>query len=234
LVLAVEGLVVLRSAPIIFVCGAAAFASLLRWSSRRRIEVEQALDLPRQLEAARSLLAEAPDRARQLAERVAALSRSNLTANAAWEVVAWAELEQGHAEAAAATLRRARPASDVDVHCLASVEAARGRTRQAIGLLERARGLQGLSLDAIKFLIDLHAQLGALEAACAVASAEIATLDPDDTRRVIEAAFDAGALASATKLADELFAFTGCPDDAVSHAYGLVRLGDRTRPSARS
>jgi len=209
LVLAIEGLVVVRSAAMIFIFGIAAFASLFRWSSRRRIEAEQALDLPKHLEAARAALAEDPERAKHLAERVAMASHSNRTENAAWEVVAWAELEQGQPEAASATLRRIRPASDVDVHCSASVEAARGHTRHAIGLLERARSVQGLSVDAIKFLIDLHAKLGALDAACAVASAEIAVLGPDDTQRVIEAAFDAGALSSATKLADELFAFAG-------------------------
>jgi hypothetical protein len=45
---------------------------------------------------------------------------------------------------------------------------------------------------------------------------------------VIEAAFEAEALALATKLAGELFAMTGSPDDAVNQAYGLARLGDRT------
>ncbi|MEI9938307.1 MAG: hypothetical protein WDO69_13890 [Pseudomonadota bacterium] len=230
LVMAVEGLVVLRSAPVIFVFGAAAFASLLRWSSRRRIEAELALGLPKQLETARSLLADYPERAGHLATSVAMLSRSNLTANAAWQVVAWAELEQGCPEGALAALHRVRPASDVDPYCLASVEAARGHTHRAIGLLERGRDLRILSVDAIKFLIDLHARLGALDAACKVACAEMMTLDPEDTRRVIQAAFEANAWASATKLADELFAFTGCADDAVSHAYGLVRLGDRATP----
>jgi hypothetical protein len=223
LMLAVDGLVILRSAPVLFIFGAAAFASLLRWSNQRRSDIERALGLPKQLETARSLLPDDPERAKHLAMDVARLSRSNLTANAAWEVVAWAELEQGCPESALFTLRRIRPASQVDVHCLASVVAARGQTRLAIGLLARAHRVQGLSVVALKLLIDLHAQLGAFDAACAVASAELAALDPDDVRRVIEAAFAANAIAAASKLSDELFALTGCIADAGSHAYGLVR-----------
>ena len=79
---------------------------------------------------------------------------TNLTANAAWEIVAWAELEQEHPEKAYGTLRRIRPAADVDTYCLAAVEAARGQIRHAIGLLERARSSRKLCLDAIKLLID--------------------------------------------------------------------------------
>jgi len=226
LVLAVEGLVVLHSAPVIFIFGAAAFASLLRWSSRRRVEAEQALDLPGNLATARSLLKEQPERAKQLAERVAALSRSNTTANAAWELMAWAELEQGRAESALPLLLRIRPVTDVDAYCLASAEAALGQTRRAIDILESARELRSLHVAALKLLIDLHAKLGAFDAACAVASSELAALDPHDVRCVIEAAFEASAFDSGTKLAGELFAATGCPDDAVKHEYGLIRLRD--------
>lgn len=228
LVIALEGLVVLRSAPVIFVFGAAAVASLFSWAEQRRREIEQALDLPNQLVRARGLLATGEyEPARQLATRVGARASSNGTANAAWELVAWAELELGFAERAHATLGRIRPASEVDNYCLAAVQAARGQTRHAIGLLERASALKDM-LQATKLLIDLHARLGSFDRACAVASAGLAVLAPDDTRRVIEAAFEANAFGPATKLAGELFAVTGSPDDAVSHAYGLARLGDRT------
>jgi Zn-dependent protease len=229
LVISVEGLVVVRSAPIIFLFGAAALASLVRFAGQRRLETERALELPEQLQRARALLSRGEaERARQLATRIGVRACTNVTANAAWEIVAWAELEQEHPEKAFGTLRRIRPAADVDTYCLAAVEAARGQVRHAIGLLERARSSRKLCLDAIKLLIDLHVQIGALDHACTVASAELADLDPDDTRRVIETAFELSAFAPATKLAGELFALTGSPDDAVSHAYGLARLGDRT------
>jgi hypothetical protein len=226
LVFAIEGLAVLRSAPVIFVFGVAAAASLFAWGQQRRVELEDRLDLPSQLEQARRLFAHGDsERARQLATRVGELARANATANLAWELAAWAELELGLAEEAHGTLGRIRPASDVDDYCLAAVQAARGQIRNAIGLLERAPQLE---LNATKLLIDLYARLGSFERACAVASGGMAILDPDDTRRVIEAAFEADAFGPATKLAGELFAVTASPDDAVSHAYGLARLGDRT------
>ena len=229
LVLSVEGLFVLHSAVMILVFGPAAFASLFAWAKQRRIDVERELGLPKHIEQARYLLSSgALERSRQLGTSVARRARTNATANAAWEVVAWAELGLGRTEEAADTLSRIRPAPDVDRYCLAAVEAARGHPRRAIRLLETARDSKTLSADAIKLLIDLHAGLGSLDCACAVASAELANLDPEDTRRVIEAAFEAEVFAPATKLAGELFTLTGSPDDAVSQAYGLARLGDRT------
>jgi Zn-dependent protease len=229
LAIAVEGLLVLHNAPMIFVFGTAALVSLLGWSRQRRVDAEQALSLPEQVQAARAWLAQGePERARQLATRIGVRAGTNGTANAAWEIVAWAELELGRSEKALGTLGRIRPASEIPSYCLAAVEAALGRDRHAIGLLERARSREKLTVDAIKLLIDLHARVGSLDRACAVASAELAVLDPDDTRRVIEAAFEEHAFSPATKLASELFALTGSPDDAVSQAYGLARLGDRT------
>ncbi|HTA93344.1 MAG TPA: hypothetical protein VK745_27390 [Polyangiaceae bacterium] len=228
LVIAIQGLAVLRSAPTIFLFGAAAIVSLLGWAQQRRVEAEQALGLPGQLETARRLLADGEyERARQLATRIGVRACSNNTANAAWEQVAWAELGLGLADRAYCTLSRTRPASDVNGYCLAAVQAARGEIRHAIGLLERALG-RDVERNATKLLIDLHARLGAFEQACRVASAGLSALDPDETRRVIEAAFEAEAFGPATELAGELAAITGSPDDAVSHAYGLARLGDRT------
>jgi Zn-dependent protease len=229
LVLSIEGLFVLHSAAMLFVFGPAAFASLHAWARRRSIDFEQKLGLATQIEQARQMLLDGePERSRQLGTRVAQRARTNTTANAAWEIMAWAELGLGRAAQAYETLGRVRPISEVDRYCLAAVEAARGQLRRAIGLLETARSGRALCAEAIKLLIDLHARVGSLERACAVASAEMADLDPDDTRRVIEAAFEAEAFAPATKLAAELFAVTGSPDDAVSQAYGLARLGDRT------
>jgi Zn-dependent protease len=229
LVLSIEGLFVLRNAAMILVFGPAAFASLLAWTKQRRVDMDRTLDLPTQMERARWLLANGePERSRQLANRVAQRASTSTTANAAWEVVAWAELGLGRSAEAYEAIGRVRPIVDVDRYCLAAVEAARGQTRRAIALLETARSVHALCGDAIKLLIDLYARLGSVDSACAVASTEMAALDPDDIRRVVEAAFEAEAFAPATKLAGELYAVTGSPDDAVSQAYGLARLGDRT------
>ncbi len=229
MVIALEGLFVVRSVALVFVFGSAAFASLFDWAKQRRAEIEDALGLPAHLEEARHFLADGePERARQLATRVGVRAHANATANQAWEVVAWAELELGNAQDAYRTLGRIEPAADVPSYVLAAVEGARGEVRHAIGLLERARATSELSVGALKLLIDLHVRTGALERACDVASGALSALEAEDTRRVIEAALEANALVPATKLAGELFALTGSPDDAVCHAYGLARLGDRS------
>jgi hypothetical protein len=230
LALSVEGLFVLRNAALLFVFGPAAFASFMAWTRQRRMNAELELGLPEQMERARSLLASGEsERSRRLALLLTQRARINATANAAWEIVAWSELQLGRTAEAFEAVGRVRPASDVDPFCLAAVEAARGQPRRAVKILEAARTAQTLCPDAIKLLIDLHARLGSLDRACVVASAEMTALEPPDTRRVIEAAFEAQEFAQASKLAGELFALNGCPDDAVSQAYGLARLGDRTR-----
>jgi tetratricopeptide (TPR) repeat protein len=230
LAMAFEGLVVLHHAALGFVFAAAASASFVDWVKQRRVDAELALDLPEQLERAQLLVQSgAFEPARQLATRVGVRALRNPTANSAWELVAWAELLAGDIDEAYATLGRIQPATDVPSHVLAAVEAARGNTRHAIGLLQRARAHQGLSLAALKLLIDLYARTGSFERACEVAGASLGKLDVEDTRRVVEAALEANAFSAAAKLAGELFSITASPDDAVSHAYGLARLGERTR-----
>jgi Zn-dependent protease len=232
-VIAVEGLAVVRSAALTFLFGAAAVASWFSWAQQRRDEVERALELPRKLDEARRLLAsEDADAARSLAIRVAQSARCNATANAAWEVAAWAELGRGRPEDAHRALERVQPATAVSNYCLAAVEAERGQPQRAIALLEREQRSGSLKAEGAKLLIDLHARLGNWQAACNVGGSTLLLLEPEDVRGVIEAAFAWSALASGTKLAEQLFAVTGSPDDAVSQAYGLARMGDNK--SARS
>jgi len=232
-VIAVEGLAVVRSAALAFLFGAAAVASWFSWAQQRRDEVERTLELPRKLEEARRLLAsENADAARSLAIRVAQSARSNATANAAWEIAAWAALGLGRPEDAYRALQSIQPASAVSNYCWAAVEAERGQPQRAIALLERDQRGRSLNAEGAKLLIDLHARVGNLQAACNVGGSELERLEPDDVRRVIEVAFAWNAFASGAKLAEELFAVTGSPHDAVSQAYGLARMGDNK--SARS
>jgi hypothetical protein len=235
LIIAVEGLIVLHNAPLLFVFGAAACASLFAWVNRRRLQLEQALELPQLLEKARRLLASGePELARQLATRVGMRALRNSTANSAWETVAWAELDLDCAERAYAALGHVRPAADLSSYCLAAVHAARGQVRQAIGLLERAHGSEKPNVEAIKLLIDLHVQLGSFDRACSVAGAALTLLDPKDTRRVLQAAFAQAAFVDATGLARELYRITGDPIDAASHAFGRAHLGQQLGRLARS
>jgi Zn-dependent protease len=229
LVVSIGGLFWLRNAGMLLVFGACAFASLFDWTKLRRAEAERELGLPQLIARARQWLASGElERSRRLGVLIARRARTNATAKAGWEIVAWSELGLDRFAAAHESLGRVRPASDVDSYCLAAVEAARGQSRRAISLLESGWTGRTRCTEATKLLIDLHAGLGALDRACAVASSELGALGPEDVRRVIDAAFEASAIAPATKLAGELFGVTGDPEDAFSQAYGLARLGDRT------
>jgi tetratricopeptide (TPR) repeat protein len=165
-----------------------------------------------------------------LANSVTAQARSNATANEAWHLTAWAELELGQAHEARASLQRVVPSYSVDAFCLAAVEAALGRVSRAVALLEGARADAPLGVEATKLLVDSYARLGLFARACTVTKEALGVLDPTDTRRVIEAAYLQNANGPATELAAALALLTGSAEDASLHAQGLARLRDRDPP----
>jgi Zn-dependent protease len=225
ILIAAEALLVAHSALVFFVFGVAALSSLTAWARLRRTELEAHLELPELLGRARRLLEQGrADGALELANSVAAQAQSNVTANAAWHLAAWAELELGLPREARASLHRVAPRYAVDSFCLAATEAALGRHSHAIAVLEGARVAGALSAPACKLLIDAYAQLGLFARACAVAKDVLDVLDPADTRRVIEAALEHAALPAATELACALFQLTGSAED-----LDLTRAGERER-----
>ena len=232
IVLATEALLVAHNALLFFVFGVAALASLGAWTKLRRTEAEQALDLPGRLARARRLLEGGRAAgALELASSVAAQARNNATANEAFHVVAWAELELGQPREARASLSHVVPSYAVDSFCLAATEAALGRCHQAITVLEAARVEGVLGASATKLLIDSYARVGLFDRACAAAKGALRVLDPVDTRRVIAVGFEQNATGPATELAAALFALTRSPEDAAAHASGLARLDDQRRDS---
>jgi len=205
LLLTLEGLLVVCSAPLAFVFAAATFASFLAWAKVRRDELDASLHLTRDLGLARASLARGEaEAARQLATRVAVRAQSGPTQNAAWEMVAWSELALDRSAKAEQTLARIRPRHAVDSHCLAAVEAACGRPRRAICVLEGARQLGPLNRAAVRTLVDLYAGLGEFEQACKLASAELSVLGSSDALRVVQAALAARAVAAASELAEHI------------------------------
>ena len=86
--------------------------------------------------------------------------------------------------------------------------------------------------EALKQLIDLHAQRGNLEQACRVALKDLGVLAPSDVRLVLDAAFADRSVAAATELAAALANRTHCPDDLIAEAYGLAELGQKERSRA--
>jgi len=203
---AVTGLLVAKNALIFVLLGVAASASAIAWAQQRRVDDEAAFDLPTQLVRARRLLESGEvEQARRLATRIGVRARTKTTANAAWELVAWAELGLGLPERAYGSLGRVQPASEIDDYVLAAVTAALGRTRQAIGLLERSLQREPRA-GAVKLLIDLHVRCGAYDRACEAARAWLHVLERKDAARVIEAARLAGASEAADRLARELSA----------------------------
>ena len=227
---AITGFVVVRSAALSAVFGGLAVYSTLEWVKRKREEVDLRRGLPIQLQSAEALLARG--RPREALERAAGVvqnARSKATRRKASEVVAWCLLEQGRPEQAWRALVAVGPLPALDAYCRAAVEEARGRESVAIEILERARGREGLRSEAVKHLVDIYARRGRFDLVCQVARDEVRRLEPDDARRVINAAVEAEAFTGAADLASALFVARAAPDDGITLAYALAKGGQTQR-----
>jgi Zn-dependent protease len=202
---AMTGFVVVRSAALAAVFGGVAAYSMMEWARRKREDEEARLGLPVRLRNAEALLAQGrPVQAQGLATGVLKAARSKKTRRKASELLAWCQLGQDRPERARQALIAAGPLPALDAHCRAAVEEACGHEEVAIEILERARQREGLGPDAVKRLVDLYARRGRFDLVCRVTRDEVRGLDPDDTRRVIDAAVAAGALEGAAELAAAL------------------------------
>ena len=164
-----------------------------------------------------------------MATGVLRVARSKATRRRASELLAWCLLEQGLPEEAWRALVAAGPLPALDAYCRAAVEEARGREEVAIEILERARPGEGLRTEAVKHLVDLHARRGRYDLVCRVACEEVRRLEPEDARRVIDAAIEAGAFAGAADIASALFVALAAPDDGITLAYALAKGGQPRR-----
>jgi Zn-dependent protease len=224
------GFVVVRSAALSAVFGGVAAYSMVEWARRKREEVEARLGLPVRLQNAEALLTQGrPAEAQELAATVVKAARSKRTRRTASELLAWCHLRQDRPERAREALIAAAPLPALDAYCRAAVEEACGHEEIAIEILERARHREGLRPEAVKRLVDLHARRGRFDLVCRVTADEIRGLDPDDARRVIDAAVEAGAFTGAAELAGALFDSLSKPDDGIAQAYSLAKGGEARR-----
>jgi hypothetical protein len=227
---ALTGFVIVRSAALCAVFGGLAVYTTLEWVKRRREEVDLQLGLPQQVRSAAAVLAQGrPREALETATGVLKCARSKSTRRRASEVIAWCSLELGRPDHAWRVLVAAGPLPALDVGCRAAVEEARGREPVAIEILEHARRGEGLPAEAIKRLVDIYVRQGRFDLACQVTRDEVARLEADDARRVIDVAVEAGALAGAADIASALFAARSAPDDGITLAYVLARCGQPKR-----
>jgi Zn-dependent protease len=227
---ALAGFVVVRSAALSATFGGLAVCTTLEWVKRRRQEVDERLGLAERIQGAKLLLDKGrPRDAKHMCIGVIRCARSKATRRRASEVLAWCLLEQGQVEQAWRTLMAAGPLPALDAYCRAAVEEARGREQTAIEILERARHGEGLGAEAVKHLVDLYARRGRFDLVCRVACEEVRRLEPDDARRVIDAAIEAGAFAGAADIASALFVALAAPDDGITLAYALAKGGQPQR-----
>jgi len=227
---ALAGFVVVRSAALSAVFGGLAVYTTLEWVKRRRQEVDERLGLADRIQGAKVLLERGRTHdAKEICIGVIGCARSKATRRRASELLAWSLLEQGQVDQAWRTLVAAGPLPALDAYCRAAVEEARGREQIAIEILERARQGEGLRAEAVKQLVDLYARRGRFDLACRVACEEVRRLEPDDARRVIDAAIEAGAFAGAADIASALFVALSAPDDGIALAYALARGGQLER-----
>jgi hypothetical protein len=184
--------VVLRSPALGVLVLAAGIASTLQWRKcQRRILEDQALAGLR--EARAHLQAGGHSASRDIAKTVAASACSAATRDDALHVLAWAALGDGDPDAARKVLGALRPGV-VDAYTLAAVESANGCPSRAIEALDRGRHGPGLSRDAARFLVDLHAQAGDFKRVAAAAMDLSDVLGPEDVRRVARVLTEAGEL----------------------------------------
>jgi Zn-dependent protease len=228
--LGMTGFCIVRSAALSAVFGGLAVYTTIEWVKRRHAEVDLRLGLATQLQNAETLLGHGRLReAKEIAQGVLQCARSKATQRKASEVVAWCFLEQGRPEDAWRTLVAAGPLPALDATCRAAVEEARGRETVAIEILERARRSDSLRAEGVKRLVDVYARRGRFDLVCRVAREEVRRLEPDDARRVVQAAVEAGAFTGAADIASALFVTLSAPDDGITLAYALAKGGQPQR-----
>jgi hypothetical protein len=142
--------------------------------------------------------------AARAASAAAAAAKTSTVRNRALTALAWAALGQGYAQRAKAALDGVRPPHAIDLHCLAAVEDALGRTEFAIQALEVARGFGGLTSDAAKLLVDCHLRQHGMEGAVLAALQNRKTLGAESCQQVVAAARFVGANEAAARLASVL------------------------------
>jgi hypothetical protein len=174
-------------------------AGIVRWRMARHNIDSEALA---QLATARAELdGSNPTAAGRAASKAVALARTSRTRNQALTTLAWAALGQGYPERAKAALDEIQPSHALDVHCLAAVECARGRTELAIQALEVAQAFGTLTCDGAKLLVDCYVRADGIERAVVAALQNRKVLGAANCEQVVTAARLAGANDAAAKLA---------------------------------
>src|SRR5258708_11089147 len=173
-------------------------AAILRWRTERRDLDGEALAL---LATARAELdGSNPTAAGWAASKAVAAAGTSRTRNRALTTLAWAALEQGYPERAKAALDQVQPSHALDIHCLAAVECARGRTEYAIQTLEVAQAFGTLTRDGAKLLVDCHVRAHGIERAVLAALENRKVLGAANCEQVLAAARLAGPRNRAAKV----------------------------------
>ncbi|HEV3191637.1 MAG TPA: hypothetical protein VGY54_14105 [Polyangiaceae bacterium] len=177
-------------------------AGIVRWQMQRRDIDREALA---QLATAHAELERSnPTAAARAASKAVAAARTSRTRNQALTTLAWAALGQGYPERAKAALDQIQPSHALDIHCLAAVECARGRTELAIQALEVAQAFGTLTCDGAKLLVDCYVHAHGIERAVLVALQNRKILGAANCEQVLAAARLAGANDAAARLASVL------------------------------
>jgi hypothetical protein len=180
----------------------ALLAGIVRWRRERRDIDAEALA---HLATARAELdGSNPTAAGWAASKAVAVAGTSRTRNQALTTLAWAALGQGYPERAKAALDQIQPSHALDIHCLAAVECARGRTELAIQALEVAQAFGTLTCEGAKLLVDCYVRAYGIERAVLAALANRKVLGAANCEQVLTAARLAGANDAAAELASLL------------------------------
>jgi hypothetical protein len=179
---------------------AAGVASGWRWAEahKRRLQAHA----ERRLRVANTLLAGHSHReAWDAAKDVAASACTRALRNAALTTLAWVALGEQRPRRAREVLRHVLPAAAVDPYTLAAVESASGHPDRAIATIDRARHTTPLGRDAVRLLVELHANAGNYSQVAAIAREFSRVLGVHDVLLVVRALESAGKSELAASLA---------------------------------
>ncbi len=147
----------------------------------------------------------------------------------AFEVVAWAKLQQEDLGGATDALAEARRAGEPDAALVGALALAKGDTREARRVLEAARGKGDDRREIVGPLVQALLAENDVARAAAVALEIVDQLSDDDVRKMAGIAFEAAAFEWSGRLSEALFARTRLGDDAYEAARGFAKDGDVER-----
>ena len=160
------------------------------------------------------------------AELILSEEAPNSAKVAALEIIAWARLLEGDADAAARAIRTIEKNAEADLALIGAVLFAKDDDDAARQVFEVARAGGDDRKEVVGPLIQILIKQGEVARAAACALDIVDTLSDEDTRQMAAIAHEHRSYSWSSRLAEALFERNGNPDDAYDAACGRALDGD--------